>query len=159
MRNRWVRGEGNSSHLHLGNLLSKIFHIIWFSLFAPLRRKKCNDVAFSCRMRLKASSTICEGNDHVVVSFPMPHGEIESALVKASSNTLSVEANGRLLLAGEFGDGVYRANFAVSVRVRHLRRLPTKVDASRGFAVLDEEHRVLLVHLPKLTLSGVPHGS
>lgn len=120
-----------------------------------LRRASCHSELGRCRTRSyrivkRTLATVCESNSHLIVAFPIPHGVLSSTRIVASSTSVIVEARGTVIFMHQFDRGRHSPAFMVSMTVRHTRRLPSEVDASHGFATLDERRKMLLVHLPKV---------
>lgn len=120
-----------------------------------LRRASCYDELSCCRTRpyrivKRTLATVCESDNHLIVAFPMPRCTLDSTRIAASPTSVTVEARGTVILMHQFDRGRHNPAFVISMTVRHIRRLPFEVDASHGFATLDERHKMLLVHLPKV---------
>lgn len=103
------------------------------------------------RIIKRSLATVLESDDHIVIAFPMPRGVFNFARIRASSTSVVVEASGSVILLHQFARRQHSTALMISVTVRHTRRLPIEVDASHGYATMDERRRMLFVHLPKVT--------
>ncbi|MCS7252914.1 MAG: Hsp20/alpha crystallin family protein [Armatimonadota bacterium] len=133
----------------MGILLSSMARYVSRFCRAPYQWRSNRPKRLSCRIVSKTLAKVCEGDDHITVAFPMPHGSLSYARIRTSSTSVFVETKGTVILLRQLSDGQHGASFSIDVTVRQIRHLPVRVDASRGFATMDGRHKLLLVHLPK----------